>query len=415
MMKKILCAGMIALCAAWAVSAQAQTACTNLNQAQLLNSFADTAPAGSITPHTMRNLVCSSALVDSGGNLTTAGTVSGATLNAVGALTAATATVAGTLAAASANVTGNVNAATMALTGTLTSPSATLTGALVSASATVSGALTAGSATVTGALTLGSLSMTGASIDGSGNAVALSLVTGTINAPTTTAINFGNATHGAGMQLADSGGTTVNELIVTPSATGTTVKIAAGGSGADTNLALTIASRGTGALVFDTNATVQQFGITHTASAVDYLSVTGGAAGSPGVIPLTATGTDSAITLALQAKGTGAVALQTAGGTLQFNVSNTASAVDYLNATGSATGSPGHVTLSALGSDTDVGIIITPKGAGVLRLGNSASFTANNTVGTTMTSLGPTGSHTTVQEWLTVEDSAGTVRYIPAY
>lgn len=30
-------------------------------------------------------------------------------------------------------------------------------------------------------------------------------------------------------------------------------------------------------------------------------------------------------------------------------------------------------------------------------------------------SVGPTGSHTTVQEWLAVKNASGVVRYIPAY
>lgn len=51
---------------------------------------------------------------------------------------------------------------------------------------------------------------------------------------------------------------------------------------------------------------------------------------------------------------------------------------------------------------------------GLLQLG-SPSWTANGSVATTMTSLGPTGSHTTVQKWLTVKDDAGTTYYIPAY
>lgn len=46
---------------------------------------------------------------------------------------------------------------------------------------------------------------------------------------------------------------------------------------------------------------------------------------------------------------------------------------------------------------------------------SAGSWSANGVVATTMTSLGPTGSHTTVQEWFTVVDSVGTVRYIPAY
>lgn len=50
--------------------------------------------------------------------------------------------------------------------------------------------------------------------------------------------------------------------------------------------------------------------------------------------------------------------------------------------------------------------------AGTIR---SDQFTANGAVATGLTSVGPTGSHTTVQEWLQVKNSSGTVRYIPAF
>jgi len=52
--------------------------------------------------------------------------------------------------------------------------------------------------------------------------------------------------------------------------------------------------------------------------------------------------------------------------------------------------------------------------AGALK-GSAATFTANGTTGTTMTSLGPPGAHTTVQEWFTVTDANGNVRYFPSY
>ncbi len=45
----------------------------------------------------------------------------------------------------------------------------------------------------------------------------------------------------------------------------------------------------------------------------------------------------------------------------------------------------------------------------------AASVVANGSVATTMTSLGPVGSHTTIQEWLVVKNAGGTLRYIPMY
>jgi hypothetical protein len=49
-----------------------------------------------------------------------------------------------------------------------------------------------------------------------------------------------------------------------------------------------------------------------------------------------------------------------------------------------------------------------------LQLGASNQI-ANGSVATVLGSLGPTGSHTTVQEWMQVKDAAGTVRFIPMF
>lgn len=51
---------------------------------------------------------------------------------------------------------------------------------------------------------------------------------------------------------------------------------------------------------------------------------------------------------------------------------------------------------------------------GVLQV-QSPSIIANNTVATVLGSVGPTGSHTTVQEWLQFKNSSGTMRYVPAF
>lgn len=58
-------------------------------------------------------------------------------------------------------------------------------------------------------------------------------------------------------------------------------------------------------------------------------------------------------------------------------------------------------------------LALNPNG-GAVKFGSGA-FSANASVVTTMTSLGPTGSHTTIQEWLTVTNASGVARYIPAY
>lgn len=72
------------------------------------------------------------------------------------------------------------------------------------------------------------------------------------------------------------------------------------------------------------------------------------------------------------------------------------------------------VTLTASGTDTNIDIKLVPAGTGTVAFGASV-FTANGSVATAMSSLGPTGSHTTIQKWLTIKDSSGTVLYVPCF
>jgi hypothetical protein len=104
--------------------------------------------------------------------------------------------------------------------------------------------------------------------------------------------------------------------------------------------------------------------VTPVASAVNYLNVQGAATGSTPVI--SAAGSDADINIAYLAKGTSSHFFQTSGGN-QFRISHTASAVNYLQATGAATG-VGPV-ISAQGSDADIDISLTPKGTGNVRFG----------------------------------------------
>ena len=56
------------------------------------------------------------------------------------------------------------------------------------------------------------------------------------------------------------------------------------------------------------------------------------------------------------------------GRSQQFSVAHTASAVNYVQVTGSATGNPATVTMSAQGSDSNVNIALTPKGSGKIAI-----------------------------------------------
>lgn len=78
-------------------------------------------------------------------------------------------------------------------------------------------------------------------------------------------------------------------------------------------------------------------------------------------------GTNAALNF--NSNGTGVIAFNTAGtsGTTQFRISHTASAVNYVQVTGGATTvSP---TISSQGSDTNLDLRLTPKGTGLVRFG----------------------------------------------
>lgn len=110
-----------------------------------------------------------------------------------------------------------------------------------------------------------------------------------------------------------------------------------------------------------------QFSASNVANAVNNWSVFGGAAGSG--VGLRATGTDTDVTGFIDSKGAGALSFRTnAGSVQQLRITHTASAVDYVQITGGATGSPGVVTISGAGSDSNIDTAIDGKGTGLVRI-----------------------------------------------
>lgn len=132
----------------------------------------------------------------------------------------------------------------------------------------------------------------------------------------------------------------------------------------------------------------QQLEVANTAAAVNYLQVTGGAAGNGAA--LSARGADTNIALSLASKGAGSVIFQTGGG-WQAAIGNVAATVNYVVLSGGAAGNA--VTLSTQGSDTDVDLALTPKGAGLLRVGTHSAIGAESVTG-----------------FITIKDSGGTSR-----
>jgi len=164
-------------------------------------------------------------------------------------------------------------------------------------------------------------------------------------------------------------------------------------AGASASGTIVFVTKSTGSINFCTNtsATTLQMSVSNTTSAVNYVQVTGATTTNRPRIDFT--GSDTNVGGAFVAKGSGAFlfASDANASTIQFFISRTGSATNYLQVTGGATGSA--PVLSAQGSsDTDVDITFTPKGAGAVRFGTY-----------TGTILTPTG-------FITIKDSGGTSR-----
>jgi hypothetical protein len=129
---------------------------------------------------------------------------------------------------------------------------------------------------------------------------------------------------------------------------------------------------------------------TSNASAVNYLTMNNA---STGTLPtIRVAGSDTNVGLSLTSKGSGALQVYTNDtAQLQFVVSHTASAVNYVSVTGSATGNA--VTIAAAGSDTNIDMAITPKGSGNVRFGTHSAVGAE-----------------TITGYITIKDSAGNTR-----
>ena len=131
-----------------------------------------------------------------------------------------------------------------------------------------------------------------------------------------------------------------------------------------------------------------QFNVLHTASAVNYVQVTGAATGSAPTI--SAQGSDATLNLNLASKGSGSNILFQINALNAFQVSGTGTVVNRLLARAAIAGAA--PALEAVGTDTDIDLTLTPKGAGAVRFG---TYTASV--------LTPTG-------YITIKDSGGTTR-----
>jgi hypothetical protein len=151
-------------------------------------------------------------------------------------------------------------------------------------------------------------------------------------------------------------------------------------------------SAGTGNVRFYTNNISQeQFRVSHTASAVNFVQVTGAATGAGPII--SAQGSDSNAELRYRTRGIFNHLFQNGNGNTNFSIDQTSgnSVVNRLQVAGSVASSA--PVLSSVGSDTNIDLALTPKGTGLVRFG---TYTANMAL--------------TVQGYVEIKDAGGTTR-----
>jgi hypothetical protein len=140
-------------------------------------------------------------------------------------------------------------------------------------------------------------------------------------------------------------------------------------------------------IIFQT-ASLEQFRVSHTASAVNYVQVTGSTTTNRPTI--SAQGSDSVVGLNFTTKSNGVHAFYTNTNNLQVAISHVSNPVNYIDLRGSVASSA--PIISVAGSDTNIDLSLTPKGTGRVRFGTY-----------TGTILTPTG-------FIEIKDSGGTVR-----
>ena len=203
-----------------------------------------------------------------------------------------------------------------------------------------------------------------------------------------------HSSSGESLRVATSttGGTSTNFVTISGGSTGNGPRVISDGS--DGNIFLGFVTKGTGAFQFITNNASEQLRVSHTASAVNYVQVTGSATANIPII--STTGSDASVGMELRLKGTptgpGFRVTNNNGSNVCFAVTTSgATPANYMRADpASASASP---AMSAQGSDTNIDLALTPKGTGVVQFG---THTANADVA--------------ISGFITIRDAGGTLR-----
>ncbi len=174
----------------------------------------------------------------------------------------------------------------------------------------------------------------------------------------------------------------VNHVKITNAATGNDVVVEA--IGTDPNIGITITPKGTGLITLlntkitnirESTGNALALLITGAASIVNHLELRPSATGND--LQLNALGTDTNIGINIAPKGTGIVTLlnttitnirESTGNAIALLITGVASVVNHLELRPSITAV--DLQLNALGTDTDIGIDISPKGTGLVTVDN---------------------------------------------
>lgn len=116
-----------------------------------------------------------------------------------------------------------------------------------------------------------------------------------------------------------------------------------------------------------------------TASQVNFVQITGAVTAAGSGVQVQAQGADTNIPMTLATKGTGAVLIGGAAGAESLRATKVTSQVNAVDAVGSIAGSP--VEIRSRGSDTNVDLQFTPKGTGLVRFGAHSAIGAETVTG----------------------------------
>ena len=350
-------------------------------------SIAISAPttAGGVQATATPQLVAANGTVVSGGTGYTLSDV--LTVTTSGGSSAITLTVTGVSGGVVTTATANSSALTTIPSGTVSVSGGTGSGATFNLLYVIAATFTI-TAAGSGYVEQPTVSFSGGG--GSGATAYATVGSGTKIQSLGTSLSF-NTPSGEVLRLNDTATTTPAYFQLDGGSTSVNMRIQ---GGTTSNTSVNFVTRGTGAYTFNTGASIgtQQFQISNTSSAVNYVQVTGAATG--GRPTISAQGSDTSINMDISAKGFARMFFLVNGArNAEFTYGNQTAGVNgnHVKMFGNAAGTA--PVYSVEGADADIDLSLTPKGAGAVRFGTY-----------TVSALLP------VAGYITIKDSGGTSR-----